>query len=124
MNKEDLDISLFNDRQLSNNWFLALYPVKSVLDGLDWRHSYIDVVSSLASIDGQQVTNEMRFIAALLAQIDLGIHYQAWTQQHARNVLKKQLNLSDSQADRIIDYSVLYPAVLLSPFAQLNKVNP
>lgn len=120
--KGTLPAKIFHDDRLLNNWFLEVFPITSRSKGLDWRHSYVDIVSTLSQSEQSKVTPQLHFVAAVLAQVDIGIHYQVWTQQHARNVLQTLLGLDSVSADKIIEYTVLYPGVLLSPFALNSSV--
>ncbi|OUL58358.1 hypothetical protein B1199_08480 [Pseudoalteromonas ulvae] len=104
---------------LTVDQLLTLFNASKTRDGLDWRTHYVDVVAAFQSVELSSLTPAHRKIALTLANVDLGIHYQSWSYQHAEQFLKDQLNLDQQQSKVLIHFIVLQPGVSIAPATQL-----
>ncbi|MEL7479829.1 MAG: hypothetical protein AAGJ17_13270, partial [Pseudomonadota bacterium] len=68
--------------------------------------------------------SEYRKAVLVLAEVDLGIHYQAWSEQQALVTLVQKLKIDNIQAKAFLKEIVFKPAAVLAaarPFLLDNK---
>lgn len=85
----------------------------SIVDGLNWEHGFINFS---ATFEQCEIKNLLAYKQAtlVLAEIDLGIHYQAWSEQQAMVVINQKLALEQEKARALLEYVVMKPAAVLS----------
>jgi hypothetical protein len=85
----------------------------SIVDGLNWEHKFVNLHATFEQCEKQKLIAYEQLIL-VLAEIDLGIHFQAWSEQQAMVVLNQKLSLQPEQALDFLDYIVMKPAAVLS----------
>lgn len=85
----------------------------SIVDGLNWEHKFVNLHATFEQCEKQKLIAYKQLIL-VLAEIDLGIHFQAWSEQQAMVVLNQKLSLQPEQAMDFLDYIVMKPAAVLS----------
>ena len=85
----------------------------SIVDGLNWEHDFINFS---ATFEQCEIKNLLVYkqVTLVLAEIDLGIHYQAWSEQQAMVVINQKLALEQEKARALLEYVVMKPAAVLS----------
>lgn len=84
-----------------------------VYSGLNWQDGYINLPATAVQCDKQKL-EQYKHLIITLAKVDLGVHFQAWSQKQALLELQNQLSISDVQAKLLLQNIVFYPA---TPFA-------
>ena len=84
-----------------------------IVDGLNWEHGFINLS---ATFEQCEIKNLLAYkqVTLVLAEIDLGIHYQAWSEQQAMVVINQKLALEQEKARALLEYVVMKPAAVLS----------
>ncbi|RZQ53541.1 hypothetical protein C1E23_08660 [Pseudoalteromonas phenolica] len=85
----------------------------SIVDGLNWEHGFINFSATFEQCEIKSLL-AYKQVTLVLAEIDLGIHFQAWSEQQAMVVLNQKLLLQPEQAMELLDYIVMNPAAVLS----------
>ncbi|MCF6442076.1 hypothetical protein L1077_21845 [Pseudoalteromonas luteoviolacea] len=89
--------------------------------GLNWRDHFIDIRETFSRCE-YKLDNDNLYIAAIVAEVDLGVHAFSWSQQQAMHRLQSKLALDEAQAYALLKNIVFYPAsifVLLEQFMPL-----
>ncbi|MCF6458259.1 DUF885 domain-containing protein [Pseudoalteromonas sp. MMG024] len=74
--------------------------------GLDWRTKYSDRRAEFTAVPfGKE--------QAVIAEVDFGIHAQAWSSEHALTVLTKQLEIDEERANRVLAKILQEPALAM-----------
>lgn len=84
-----------------------------IVDGLNWQHEFVNLNATFGQCDKQKLL-AYKTLMLVLAEIDLGIHFQAWSEQQAMLVLNQKLALESGQARDFLEYIVMKPAAVLS----------
>ena len=85
----------------------------SIVGGLNWEHEFVNLHETFEQCEKQKLVAYKQLIL-VLAEIDLGIHFQAWSEQQAMVVLNQKLSLQPEQAMHFLDYIVMKPSAVLS----------
>jgi len=105
------------DSQRNNLEALSLVEIAkkycSIVEGLNWEHKFVNLHATFEQCEKQKLVAYKQLIL-VLAEIDLGIHFQAWSEQQAMVVLNQKLSLKPEQAMDFLDYIVMKPAAVLS----------
>lgn len=91
--------------------------------GLNWIEQYINLPATFKNCDMSKLS-EYRKAVLVLAEVDLGIHYQAWSEQQALVTLVQKLKIDNIQAKAFLKEIVFKPAAVLAaarPFLLDNK---
>ncbi|AOT09070.1 hypothetical protein [Pseudoalteromonas luteoviolacea] len=87
--------------------------------GLNWRDHFIDIRKTVAQCQ-LSIDKDTLKIAAIVAEVDLGVHAFSWSQQQAMHRLQTRLNLNEAQAYALLKSIVFYPATILVFLEQLK----
>ncbi|KZN67363.1 hypothetical protein [Pseudoalteromonas luteoviolacea] len=79
------------------------------MPGLNWRDSYVDIKRTLANCYERIPLSKWK-VLAVVAEVDLGIHLYAWSQDQAMHRLQSRLALNDAQAHALLKNIAFYPA--------------
>ncbi|MFY8297769.1 hypothetical protein AAEU28_03075 [Pseudoalteromonas sp. SS15] len=85
----------------------------SIVTGLNWQHAFVNLHATFEQCEKQKLVAYKQLIL-VLAEVDLGIHFQAWSEQQAMVVLNQKLSLQPEQAMEFLGYIVMKPAAVLS----------
>ncbi|TLX47035.1 hypothetical protein C1E24_09510 [Pseudoalteromonas phenolica] len=111
--------ALTNEYDNQENDLEALSLVKiakkhcSIIGGLNWEHEFVNLHETFEQCEKQKLVAYKQVIL-VLAEIDLGIHFQAWSEEQAMVVLNQKLSLQPEQAMDFLDYIIMKPAAVLS----------
>ena len=84
----------------------------SIVDGLNWEHGFINLSATFEQCEIKSLL-AYKQVTLVLAEIDLGIHYQAWSEQQAMVVINQKLALEQEKARALLEYVVMKPAACL-----------
>ena len=85
----------------------------SIIAGLNWQHAFVNLHATFEQCEKQKLGAYKQLIL-VLAEIDLGIHFQAWSEHQAMVVLNQKLLLEKEQGRKFLEYIVMKPAAVLS----------
>lgn len=85
----------------------------TVQSGLNWIDGYINLPATFNNCD-MAALNTYRQLILVSAEVDLGIHYQAWSEQQALVVLMKKLKIDNTEAKVLLQDIVFKPAAVLA----------
>jgi hypothetical protein len=81
--------------------------------GLNWIEQYINLPATFKNCDMSKLS-EYRKAVLVLAEVDLGIHYQAWSEQQALVTLVQKLEIDNIQAKALLKDIIFKPAAVLA----------
>lgn len=84
------------------------------LEGLNWRDGFVNLPASVAKC--KQVRKQHKMLLLTIMEVDLGLHYQGWSQQQAFVVLNSRLALNEQQAQQLIANIVYFPATIFAAY--------
>ncbi|WP_138593581.1 hypothetical protein [Pseudoalteromonas aurantia] len=92
------------------------------VEGLNWIDAYTNLPATAKQCAATHNSDITRLFLSLM-EIDIGLHYQGWSKQQARVTLQARLRLTDFEADRLVEGTVLYPATIfsLTPFVTFSS---
>lgn len=92
----------------SETKFLTCYTTNQChnTNGLDWRTAYSNRLVEFNNI-------QFGIEQAIIAEVDYGIHAQAWSSEHALTVLVNELKASNDQANLILEKILKEPALAM-----------
>ncbi|MDK1290033.1 hypothetical protein [Pseudoalteromonas umbrosa] len=88
-------------------------------EGLNWRDHFIDIRKTVLSCS-HHLGKDRLYIAAIIAEVDLGVHAFSWSQQQAMHRLQSKLALDEAQAYALLKNIVFYPATIFVLLEQLK----
>ncbi|WP_119861309.1 hypothetical protein [Pseudoalteromonas sp. MSK9-3] len=93
-----------------------------LVQGLNWVDAYTNLPATAKHCAVTHNSDITRLFLSLM-EIDIGLHYQGWSKQQARVTLQARLRLTDFEADRLVEGTVLYPATIfsLTPFVMFSS---
>ena len=93
-----------------------------LVPGLNWVDAYTNLPATAKHCAVTHNSDITRLFLSLM-EIDIGLHYQGWSKQQARVTLQARLRLTDFEADRLVEGTVLYPATIfsLTPFVMFSS---
>ncbi|WP_240036261.1 hypothetical protein [Pseudoalteromonas sp. A757] len=101
-------------------YILELLPANCQrISGLNWRDGFINVPSTVAKCT-KAIEQHKALIVTLMA-VDLGIHYQGWSQKQAFVALNSKLALNEQQAQQLIANIVYFPATIFAAYPHFLK---
>ncbi|QUI65291.1 hypothetical protein GSF04_11410 [Pseudoalteromonas sp. A22] len=101
-------------------YMLELLPANCQrISGLNWRDGFINVPSTVAKCT-KAIEQHKALIVTLMA-VDLGIHYQGWSQKQAFVALNSKLALNEQQAQQLIANIVYFPATIFAAYPHFLK---
>ncbi|WP_254663563.1 hypothetical protein [Pseudoalteromonas sp. BMB] len=101
-------------------YILELLPANCQrISGLNWRDGFINVPSSIAKCT--KVIEQHKALIITLMAVDLGIHYQGWSQKQAFVALNSKLALNEQQAQQLIANIVYFPATIFAAYPHFLK---
>ncbi|ESP90322.1 hypothetical protein [Pseudoalteromonas luteoviolacea] len=80
--------------------------------GMNWRDLFINIRKTVLEC-GTVLSKEQLSVAATLAEVDIGVHMFAWSQQQAMHRLQSRLVIDEAQAYALLKNIVLFPATTL-----------
>ncbi|MGC0119090.1 hypothetical protein [Pseudoalteromonas piscicida] len=102
-------------------YILELLPANCQrIAGLNWRDGFINVPSTVAKCT-KAIEQHKALIVTLMA-VDLGIHYQGWSQKQAFVALNSKLALNEQQAQQLIANLVYFPATIFAAYPHFLKL--
>ena len=81
--------------------------------GLNWIEQYINLPATFKNCDMSKLS-EYRKAVLVLAEVDLGIHYQAWSEQQALVTLVQKLEIDNIKAKALLTDIIFKPAAVLA----------
>lgn len=81
--------------------------------GLNWIEKYINLPATFKNCDMSKLS-EYRKAVLVLAEVDLGIHYQAWSEQQALVTLVQKLEIDNIKAKALLKDIIFKPAAVLA----------
>lgn len=81
--------------------------------GLNWIEQYINLPATFKNCDMSKLS-EYRKAVLVLAEVDLGIHYQAWSEQQALVTLVRKLEIDNIKAKALLKDIIFKPAAVLA----------
>lgn len=84
-----------------------------LVEGLNWQDLYINLPATAKGCVKVELASTQQLLLTLM-EIDLGLHYQAWSEKQAKITLKKRLSLHDKDTESLIKSVVLYPASIFA----------
>ncbi|ALU42333.1 hypothetical protein [Pseudoalteromonas rubra] len=86
--------------------------------GLNWRDQFVSLRQTASQCDTKWTKGELQF-ATVMMEVDLGVHYFAWSQKQALLALQSRLALNEDQAFVVLKNILFFPA---TSFALLNQI--
>ncbi|RZM77103.1 hypothetical protein C3B51_17125 [Pseudoalteromonas rubra] len=86
--------------------------------GLNWRDGFVSLQQTASQCD-QVLANSERLFALAMMEVDLGVHYFAWSQKQALLALQSRLALNEDQAFVVLKDILFFPA---TSFALLSRI--
>ncbi|WP_052713258.1 hypothetical protein [Pseudoalteromonas rubra] len=86
--------------------------------GLNWRDGFVSLQQTASQCE-QILTNGERLFAVAMMEVDLGVHYFAWSQKQAMLALQSRLALNEDQAFVVLKDILFFPA---TSFALLSRI--
>ncbi|KAF7786386.1 hypothetical protein PRUB_a0938 [Pseudoalteromonas rubra] len=86
--------------------------------GLNWRDQFVSLRQTASQCDANWTKGELRF-ATVMMEVDLGVHYFAWSQKQALLALQSRLALNEDQAFVVLKNILFFPA---TSFVLLNQI--
>lgn len=124
------EIQKASSEQKSNSTIMEYFDLLEVAKqsckietGLNWIEQYINLPATFKNCDMSKL-NEYRKAVLVLAEVDLGIHYQAWSEQQALVTLVQKLEIDNIHAKALLKDIIFKPAAVLAaarPFLLDNK---
>ncbi|MDK2598034.1 hypothetical protein [Pseudoalteromonas obscura] len=103
-----------NEELLSRPMALSLLGDKcKPVAGMNWRDLFINIRKTVSEC-GSLLNKEQLSIAATLAEVDIGVHMFAWSQQQAMHRLQSRLVIDEAQAYALLKNIVFFPATTLA----------
>ena len=84
-----------------------------IVGGFNWHHAFVNLHETFEQCEKQRLL-AYKTLMLVLAEIDLGIHFQAWSEHQAMVVLNQKLLLEKEQGRKLLEYIVMKPAAVLS----------
>ncbi|WP_404390281.1 hypothetical protein [Pseudoalteromonas phenolica] len=81
--------------------------------GLNWIEQYINLPATFKNCDMSKLSKYRKSVL-VLAEVDLGIHYQAWSEQQALVTLVQKLEIDNIQAKALLTDIIFKPAAVLA----------
>ncbi|WP_260492190.1 hypothetical protein [Pseudoalteromonas maricaloris] len=118
--KKSKSIVLNTKPNTQQPYILELLPANCQrISGLNWRDGFINVPSTVAKCT-KAIEQHKALIVTLMA-VDLGIHYQGWSQKQAFVALNSKLALNEQQAQQLIANIVYFPATIFAAYPHFLK---
>ncbi|WP_236596595.1 hypothetical protein [Pseudoalteromonas sp. GCY] len=118
--KNSKSIVLNTTPNIQQPYILELLPANCQrISGLNWRDGFINVPSTVAKCT-KAIEQHKALIVTLMA-VDLGIHYQGWSQKQAFVALNSKLALNEQQAQQLIANIVYFPATIFAAYPHFLK---
>ncbi len=118
--KKSKSIVLNTTPNTQQPYILELLPANCQrISGLNWRDEFINVPSTVAKCT-KAIEQHKALIVTLMA-VDLGIHYQGWSQKQAFVALNSKLALNEQQAQQLIANIVYFPATIFAAYPHFLK---
>ncbi|TMP32313.1 hypothetical protein [Pseudoalteromonas rubra] len=86
--------------------------------GLNWRDGFVSLRQTVNQCQKALTTDEAQFALSMM-EVDLGVHYFAWSQKQALLALQSRLALNEDQAFVVLKNILFYPA---TSFVLLDSV--
>ncbi|PAY02589.1 hypothetical protein CKO50_04165 [Pseudoalteromonas sp. HM-SA03] len=101
-------------------YILELLPANCQrIAGLNWRDGFINVPSTVAKCT--KAIEQYKALIVTLMAVDVGIHYQGWSQKQAFVALNSKLALNEQQAQQLIANIVYFPATIFAAYPHFLK---
>ena len=118
--KKSKSIVLNTTPNTQQPYILELLPANCQrISGLNWRDGFINVPSTVAKCT--KVIEQHKALIVALMEVDLGIHYQGWSQKQAFVALNSKLALNEQQAQQLIANIVYFPATIFAAYPHFLK---
>ncbi|KAF7770183.1 hypothetical protein PCIT_a3167 [Pseudoalteromonas citrea] len=108
----------------TNHFALSYLKVHcDLVQGLNWVDSYVNLPATAKQCIASHKSEITRLLLSLM-EIDIGLHYQGWSEQQARVTLQARVRMTDFDANKFVAGTVLYPATVFSlmPFIVFNSL--
>ncbi|CAM3091152.1 hypothetical protein [Pseudoalteromonas distincta] len=97
--------------------FLAQYlSSEKLIEGLDWQTDYQDLPAMASNMN---MSDKGKTLMLAMMESDIGIHYHAWTLPQAKVNLIKRLEMSQEEAQYLVEDIILYPGQSFSFIQQI-----
>ncbi|MEJ6476469.1 hypothetical protein [Pseudoalteromonas piscicida] len=101
-------------------YILALLPASCPkVAGLNWRDGFIDVPTSVTKC--KDAVEQHKALILTLMEVDVGLHYQGWSQKQAFVALNSRLALNEQQAQQLIANIVYFPATIFAAYPHFSQ---
>ncbi|WP_125784487.1 hypothetical protein [Pseudoalteromonas rubra] len=88
--------------------------------GLNWRDGFVSLQQTASQCE-QTLTNTERLFAVVMMEVDLGVHYFAWSQKQALLALQSRLALNEDQAFVVLKDILFFPATSFALLSQITS---
>ena len=89
---------------------------EKLIEGLDWQSAYLDLPAMASNMN---MSDKDKTLMLAMMESDIGIHYHAWTLPQAKVNLMKRLEISQEEAQYLVEDILLYPGQSFSFIQQL-----
>ncbi|MCG7533556.1 hypothetical protein [Pseudoalteromonas sp. OOF1S-7] len=88
--------------------------------GLNWRDGFVSLQQTISQCNRTLTKGETQFAAAMM-EVDLGVHYYAWSQTQALLALQSRLALNEDQARGVLKNILFFPATSFVLLSQITS---
>ncbi|MDK1311269.1 hypothetical protein [Pseudoalteromonas ardens] len=88
--------------------------------GLNWRDQFVSLRQTASQCDTKWTKGELQF-ATVMMEVDLGVHYFAWSQKQALLALQSRLALNEDQAFVVLKNILFFPATSFVLLKQITS---
>ncbi|ATC86059.1 hypothetical protein [Pseudoalteromonas arctica] len=97
--------------------FLVQYlSDEKLIEGLDWQADYQDLPAMASNMN---MSDKDKTLMLAMMESDIGIHYHAWTLPQAKVNLMKRLEITQEEAQYLVEDIILYPGQSFSFIQQI-----
>ena len=97
--------------------FLVQYlSNEKLIEGLDWQADYQDLPAMASNMN---MSDKDKTLMLAMMESDIGIHYHAWTLPQAKVNLMKRLEITQEEAQYLVEDIILYPGQSFSFIQQI-----
>ena len=97
--------------------FLVQYlSGEKLIEGLDWQTDYQDLPAMASNMN---MSDKDKTLLLAMMESDIGIHYHAWTLPQAKVNLIKRLEITQEEAQYLVEDIILYPGQSFSFIQQI-----
>ncbi|WP_405600070.1 MULTISPECIES: hypothetical protein [unclassified Pseudoalteromonas] len=90
------------------------------IEGLDWQSAYQDLPTMASNMS---MSDKDKMLMLAMMESDIGVHYHAWTLPQAKVNLMKRLEITQQEAQYLVEDIILYPGQSFSFIKKIMQSN-